>query len=87
MQTMQEIRLEVGESTYLKKGLLTQVRVVYAGMISLTHFSLVVHVVASGNNAHAYNLYWPKTTHNLRLLERDVNVVDVSPEAIRLLIS
>lgn len=87
MQTMQEIRLEVGESIFLKKGLITQVRLLYAGMITPTHFSMVVHVISSGNNAHAYNLYWPKTTRILRVRDREVNVVDVSPEAIRMLLT
>lgn len=87
MQAMQEIRLEVGESIFLKKGLVTQVRLLYAGMVNPTHFSMVVHVVSSGNNSHAYNLYWPKTMRSLRVRDREINVVDVSPEAIRMLLT
>ncbi|HDP94736.1 MAG TPA: hypothetical protein ENN40_05165 [Candidatus Aminicenantes bacterium] len=82
MQTMQEINLRVGEDVFLKKGMITQVRLVYAGMPGPNTFSLAL-IQTQGNNSQAFNLYWPRDARQLTIREREISVVDVSAQAIR----
>lgn len=82
MQTMQEINLGVGEEVFLKKGMITQVRLVYAGMPGPDTFSLAL-IQTQGNNSQAFNLYWPRDTRQLTVRDREISLVDVSPRAIR----
>lgn len=86
MELLQEIQLSVGEETYLKKGILTQIYLVYAGMPDPQVFSLAV-IHTRGNNSSAHNLYWSRNTRQVRIHGREISVVDVSDQAIRLTIS
>lgn len=85
MQTMQEINLQVGEEVFLKKGMITQVRLVYAGMPGPDTFSMAL-IQTQGNNSQAFNLYWSRNTRQFRVLSREISVVDVSAQAIRFMI-
>ncbi len=85
MQTMQEINLQVGEEVFLKKGMITQVRLVYAGMPGPDTFSMAL-IQTQGNNSQAFNLYWSRNTRQFRVLNREISVVDVSAQAIRFMI-
>jgi len=85
MQTMQEINLQVGEEVFLKKGMITQIRLVYAGMPGPDTFSMAL-IQTQGNNSQAFNLYWSRNTRQFRVLNREISVVDVSAQAIRFMI-
>lgn len=85
MQTMQEINLQVGEEVFLKKGMITQIRLVYAGMPGPDTFSMAL-IQTQGNNSQAFNLYWSRNTRQFRVLSREISVVDVSAQAIRFMI-
>jgi hypothetical protein len=85
MEKNREFTLKIGESASLRSGFFTKTAVVFAGMPDRDGYSLVF-TWNQGNAAFAYNLYFPKSRHQLTLDKKQIDVYAVSSEEIRLVI-
>ena len=70
--------LKIGESVRIKRGFVTSISLVYAGMPSDGTFSLAVTTTA-GNLGIGYNHYFPLDRRQFELAGVPVTVQSVSP--------
>jgi hypothetical protein len=75
--------LNLGESIRIKRGLMTRVRLLYAGMLSEHTFSLVATTTA-GHMGMAYNLYLPVNQRHFTIAGAPITIHGVSPTALQL---
>lgn len=76
-------QLNIGDSIQIKRGLISRVELLYAGMPNKETFSLVV-IRTHGNQALAYNLYMPVDQRHLNVAEIPVAIHGVCPVALQL---
>jgi hypothetical protein len=82
MKQPNEYILKVGENAKIKRGFITTIALVYAGMLSDHVFSIVVTWTA-GHNSAGYNLYFEKGQREISLLKGHLTILDVSKNEIR----
>ena len=82
MSKVQEHSLRIGESAVIKRGFITKVLLVYAGMPNDKVYSLVVSRSA-GHNSLAYNLYIPIDQRQVEISDVKLTIEHVSPNEIR----
>ena len=75
--------LRIGESFRAKRGFMTNISIVYAGMPNDGVFSLALTTTA-GHMGMGYNLYFPVHQRQLSLAGVPVTVRAVSPSEIQL---
>ena len=75
--------LAIGDSIRVKRGLITAISLMYAGMPGENVFSLVVTTTA-GHMGMAYNLYLPTRERHFEIAGVPVSVGSVSPTGIQL---
>jgi hypothetical protein len=75
--------LEIGESVRIKRGLMTSISLVYAGMPNDGTFSVAVTVTA-GHMGMGYNLYFPIDHRQFALAGIPISVQAVSPASVQL---
>jgi|GEM_PF-1563595 len=75
--------LKIGESVRIKRGFMTSISLVYAGMPSDGTFSLAV-TMTSGHIGMGYNLYFPLDRRQFELAGVPVTVQSVSPTGAQL---
>ena len=83
MSGIAERDLKVGESVVIRRGFITKVSLIYAGMPNDRVYSLVV-TSSAGHNSMAHNLYIPLDQQRLELSNVNLTVSSVSPTEIRL---
>jgi hypothetical protein len=82
MSKVQEHSLKIGESALIKRGFITKVSLIYAGMPNNKVYSLVVSCSA-GHNSLAYNLYIPIDQRRTEISDVNITIGSVSPNEIR----
>ncbi|MBN2130461.1 MAG: hypothetical protein JW741_13245 [Sedimentisphaerales bacterium] len=75
--------VKIGDSIRVKRGFMTVISLVYAGMPSENVFSLVVTTTA-GHMGMGYNLYFPASQRQLEIAGVSVSVQSVSPTSVQL---
>jgi len=75
--------LKIGESVRIKRGFMTSIALVYAGMPSDGTFSLAV-TITSGHIGMGYNLYFPIDRRQFELAGVSITVQSVSPTGMQL---
>jgi hypothetical protein len=81
MSKAQEHGLKIGESALIKRGLITKVSLIYAGIPNDKVYSLVVSRSA-GHNSLAYNLYIPIDQLQIEISDVKLTIESVSPNEI-----
>ena len=81
MSKAQEHGLKIGESALIKRGLITKVSLIYAGIPNDKVYSLVVSRSA-GHNSLAYNLYIPTDQLQIEISDVKLTIESVSPNEI-----
>ncbi|MHC4439158.1 MAG: hypothetical protein ACYS3S_17520 [Planctomycetota bacterium] len=81
MPKAQEHSLKIGESALLKRGFMTKVTLIYAGIPNDKVYSLVVSRSA-GHNSLAYNLYIPIDQRQIEISNIKLTMERVSPNEI-----
>ena len=81
MSKAQEHGLKIGESALIKRGLITKVSLIYAGIPNDKVYSLVVSCSA-GHNSLAYNLYIPIDQRQIEISDVKLTIESVSPNEI-----
>ena len=81
MSKAQEHGLKIGESALIKRGLITKVSLIYAGIPNDKVYSLVVSRSA-GHNSLAYNLYIPINQLQIEISDVKLTIESVSPNEI-----
>ena len=82
MSKAQEHCLRIGESALIKRGFITKVLLVYAGMTNEKEYSLAVNCSA-GHNSWAYNLYIPIDQQRIEISDVNLTIENISPNEIR----
>jgi len=82
MSKAKEHGLKIGDSALIKRGFLTKVSLVYAGMPNDKVYSLAVSCSA-GHNSWAYNLYIPMDQQRIEISGVKLTIENVSPNEIR----
>jgi len=82
MSKAQEHGLKIGESALIKRGFITKVSLIYAGIPNDKVYSLVVSRSA-GHNSLAYNLYIPIDQRQIEISDVKLTIEIVSPNEIR----
>ena len=82
MSNTREHSLKIGESALIKRGFITKVSLVYAGIPNDKVYSLVVSRSA-GHNSMAYNLYVPIDQRQIEISDVKLTIESVSPNEIR----
>ncbi len=72
-----QYQLEIDDSIELKRGFLTQISLVYAGMPNDHTFSLAV-IKGTGHRGMAYNLYLPTDQRHIEIAKNDITINSVS---------
>ena len=75
--------LKLGESVLIRRGFMTKVSLVYAGMPNEKTFSVVVTKTA-GHMGMGYNLYLPVSEREARIEEASITVHGVSATTLML---
>ncbi len=75
--------LRIGESVRIKRGFMTKISLVYAGMPSDGVFSLAVTTTA-GHMGMGYNLFFPVDRRQLEVAGVPIMVQAVSPAGLQL---
>jgi hypothetical protein len=75
--------LKIGESVRIKRGWMTGISLVYAGMPNDGTFSVAV-TVTSGHMGMGYNLYFPIDHRQFALAGIPISVQAVSPARVQL---
>ncbi len=75
--------LKIGQSVRIKRGFMTSISLVYAGMPSDGTFSLAV-TITSGHVGMGYNLYFPVHHRLFELAGASITVQAVSSAAVQL---
>ncbi|MHC4519869.1 MAG: hypothetical protein ACYTAS_14870, partial [Planctomycetota bacterium] len=78
--------LKLGESIPIKRGLMTKVSLLYAGMPNERTFSVVVTTTA-GHMGMGYNLYLPAGEREVRIAGASITVHSVSPTTLLLTVN
>ena len=81
MSKAQEHSLKIGESTVIKRGIMTKVTLIYAGIPNDKVYSLVV-TRSAGHNSMAYNLYIPIDQRQIEISDVRLTIESVSPNEI-----
>jgi hypothetical protein len=81
MSKAREHDLKIGESALIKRGFMTKVSLVYAGIPNDKVYSLVVSRSA-GHNSLAYNLYIPIDQRQIEISDVKLTIESVSPSEI-----
>jgi hypothetical protein len=76
-------QLNLGESIRIKRGLMTQIRLLYAGMPNEHSFSLAVTTTA-GHMGMAYNLYLPTHQRQCTIAGIPVTIHGVSATTLQM---
>ena len=82
MSKAQEHGLRIGESALIKRGFLTKVSLVYAGIPNDKVYSLAVRCSA-GHNSLAYNLYIPIDQQRIEISDVKLTIESISPNEMR----
>ena len=82
MSKVKEHGLKIGESALIKRGFITKVSLVYAGMPNDKVYSLVV-TRSAGHNSLAYNLYIPIDQQRIEISDVKLTIESISPNEIR----
>ena len=85
MAPTQHHQLKVGDSVQIKRGFITRIDLLYAGMPSDRTFSLVV-TKTGGHMGMAYNLYLPTSERHLDLAKTPITIHGVSATTLQLAI-
>lgn len=75
--------LQIGESVRIKRGLMTRISLVYAGMPNEGTFSVAVTVTA-GHMGMGYNLYFPIDHREFAVAGIPISVQAISPAGMQL---
>jgi hypothetical protein len=81
MSKAQEHNLMIGESALIKRGIMTKVTLIYAGIPNDKVYSLVVSRSA-GHNSLAYNLYIPIDQLRIEISDVKLTIESLSPNEI-----
>ena len=81
MSKAREHSLKIGESAFIKRGFLTKVSLIYAGIPNEKVYSLVVSW-SSGYNSLAYNLYIPIDQRQIEISDVKLTIESLSPNEI-----
>lgn len=76
-------QLKIGDSIRITRGFMTQIRLLYAGMVNERALSLVV-TTTTGHMGMAYNLYLPLDQRHLEIAQTSVTIESVSPTTVLL---
>ena len=82
MSNTREHSLKIGEFALIKRGLMTKVSLIYAGIPNDRVYSLVV-TRSAGHNSMAYNLYIPIDQRQIDISDVRLTIESVSPNEIR----
>ena len=82
MSKAQEHGLKIGDSALIKRGFITKVSLIYAGIPNDKVYSLVVNRSA-GHNSLAYNLYIPIDQRQIEISDVKLTIESISPNEIR----
>ena len=83
MAQTQPHQLKVGDSVQIKRGFITRIDLLYAGMPNDRTFSLVV-TKTGGHMGMAYNLYLPTSERHLDIAKTAVTLHGVCPTTLQL---
>ena len=83
MAGVKQYDLKLGESVLIRRGFMTKVSLVYAGMPNEKTFSVVVTKTA-GHMGMGYNLYVPVREREVRIGETSVTIHGVSTTTLML---
>ena len=83
MTTSHQHDLILGQSVPVKRGLMTKVSLLYAGMPNDQILSLVV-IRTAGHTGMAYNLYLPATQRQITIADIPLTLHSVSPTTVLL---
>ena len=78
-----DITLKVGESVTLRTGFATKAALIYGGMPNKETYALVF-AFTNGYNSLAYNLYYPANRRSAVLSKRQLEILAISPDELRL---
>jgi hypothetical protein len=81
MSKAQKHNLMIGESALIKRGIMTKVTLIYAGIPNDKVYSLVVSRSA-GHNSLAYNLYIPIDQRRIEISDVKLTIESLSPNEI-----
>ena len=86
MTNAHSVNLKIGDSVRVKRGLMSVISLVYAGMPNENVFSLVVTTTA-GHMGMGYNLYFPASERHIEIAGNSVSVQSVSSTSIQLAVA
>ena len=82
MHGSKEFKLNVGETAKLKQNIMSHLKVVFAGMLNDSTFSIAI-LWTHGNNSLAYNLYLPVDQKEVEIPKGNLEIMHVSNKGIR----
>ena len=77
----EQVKLSVGQKHHLRSG---KDRIVYAGMVSESVFSIVQKKWEFMYRGYSWNLFFPEKQQNLTIDGVNIIVENITPEEIRL---
>jgi len=83
MSGIKEYDLKIGETAPIKKGFMTTISIVYAGMPGPDVFSLAV-TTSYGQVGTAYNIYIPRQQSRVDIAGGYLEILRLQPESILL---
>ena len=86
MKATQQHDLKLGDSVVIKRGIITKVCLLYAGMPNEHTLSLVV-IRTAGHTGMAYNLYLPAAQRQITIAEVPVTLHSASPTTVLLTVN
>ena len=79
----EESTLEVGESTKIKLGFMSNVTLIYGGMPNKDVFTIAI-LSYSGYQGYGYNLYYPKDAKSIKVGNKVFRIMNVHLKNLRL---
>lgn len=84
MMNNKEILLKIGEDFTVKRGFLTKITMVYAGMPNKETYSIAI-TYTSGYNSLGNNLFYPLSRRRIRIAKKEFEIIRITPDAIGLM--
>ena len=78
-----DLILKVGTPVTLRSGFATKTTLVFGGMPDRETYTLIIGYT-NGYNSLAYNLYYPYSRRSVVLSKRQLEILSVTPDELRL---
>lgn len=75
--------LKVGDTVTLRSGFATKTTLVFGGMPDRETYTLIIGYT-NGYNSLAYNLYYPVSRRSVVLSKRQLEILSITPDELRL---